>query len=72
MSIAPVIANSRTIANSASGQAARLQVVRREHDRERDDRDEQQVQERRQPVDHVGAAEARPARAVAAGDGCRS
>ncbi len=38
-------------------QAARLEIVRREDDRQADDRDEEQVEERRQGVDPVGAVE---------------
>ena len=55
MSIAPGHREDERRRELGERQAARLEVVRREQDRQRDDRDEQQVEERRQRVDDVGA-----------------
>ena len=62
MSIAPVIAKTRIAGELGDRQAARDEVVRPEHDRHRDDGDEQKVEEGRQGVDLVAAAERRDRR----------
>ena len=68
MSIAPVIAKTRIAANSATGRFARDEVVGAERDGHRDDRHEQDVEERRQVVDLVGATERGDRRRAAADD----